>query len=57
MRHHGAKRGIIVIIRGGGELLLIISMGIDAMSVMSIFKPYMDTAMTRKPGIKVNTYL
>ena len=35
---------------------LIISMGIDAMPVMSIFKPYMDTAMTRKPGIKVNTY-
>jgi hypothetical protein len=31
-------------------------MGIDAMSVMSIFKPYMDTAMTRKPGTRVNTY-
>jgi hypothetical protein len=31
-------------------------MGIDEIPVMSISKPYMDTAMTRKPGIKVNTY-
>ena len=31
-------------------------MGIDGMPAMSIFKPYMDTAMTRKPGTKVNTY-
>ena len=35
---------------------LIISMGIDEILVMSIFKSYMDTAMTRKPGTKVNTY-
>ena len=35
---------------------LTISMGIDAIPDTSIFKPYMDTAMTRKPGTKVNTY-
>jgi hypothetical protein len=35
---------------------LTISMGIDAIPAMPISKPYMDTAMTRKPGIKVNTY-
>ena len=38
------------------NLRLIISMGIDEIPAMPIFKPYMDTAMTRKPGIKVNTY-
>ena len=38
------------------NLRLIISMGIDEIPAMPIFKPYMDTAMTRKPGIKVNTF-
>ena len=33
-----------------------ISMGIDVILDMPISKPYMDTAMTRKPGIKVNTF-
>jgi hypothetical protein len=54
------KAGAVPIVDCSSNMLtnwrLIISMGIDAMSVMSIFKPYMDTAMTRKPGIKVNTY-
>ena len=54
------KAGAVPIVDCSSNMLtnwrLIISMGIDAMPVMSIFKPYMDTAMTRKPGIKVNTY-
>ena len=33
---------------------LIISMGIDATPAMPISKPYMDIAMIRKPGTKVN---
>jgi hypothetical protein len=32
------------------------SVGIDETPAMSISKPYMDIAMTRKPGNKVNTY-
>jgi hypothetical protein len=34
---------------------LIISMGIDGILAMPISKPYMDIAMTRKPGTTVNT--
>jgi hypothetical protein len=37
------------------SLRVIISMGIDEMPAMLISKPYMDTAMTRKPGITVHT--
>ena len=32
-----------------------ISMGIDETPAMAISKPYMDIAMTRKPGNMVNT--
>ena len=38
------------------SLRLIIAMGIDEMPALPSSKPYMDTAMTRKPGIKVTTY-
>ena len=37
------------------NLRLTISMGSDEIPAIAISKPYMDTAMTRKPGTKVST--
>ena len=54
------RAGVVPIVACSSNMLtsrrLTTSVGIDATPAMPISKPYMDIAMTRKPGNKVTTF-